>query len=1651
MNKVYKPFFIKSKSKAFILFYLFFIFSANLFSQDCNIISKANDILPDKLCAPVTVVWEVTYRGVNNNGTPVNIQFNWDDGNPVQIVPAINTNPNPLIREWKATITHIYPQNGPLCNYLPEATLMVNGVLCTSSVQQQNVTVWDTDDHNGGHLEINPVIFPICVGNDGTVTFQDVSLWNCVPPVELDNPNDPTRWTQWIYGTNYTINNVLVGGIPHAYPYWGAVVPATGPVLGPQTPNNISLPVYSPNTALVNQFFEVTLRNWNYCNPYDDPNIPGPPVDLVNGDYPPIITTAMVLIVPYPDATIQPVGPFCSNAPPVTLTAATPGGTWSGTGITNTTTGQFSPSVAGPGTHTITYTVVNANGCAGVGTINITVWARPTINILPGTNLQVCPGDTLFLNGNPTPGDGTIITHLWTGNTGPLSSVNIQTPYFTTNTPGTYNLTYRVTDSNSCSRQQNLVINVTQVTANITPDPAQACAGINFQLNGNPSGGTGTYTSHSWTGNTAFLNFTNIVNPVFNCSVVGSYNLTYIVSDNNGCIGTDNITITVSPVPVANAGSDDSICGPNYTLNATPSFGTGLWIILNGPGTLNFSNSSSSFSNVTASQFGTYNLIWQETFGPSCFDQDTVKITFIQQPITNAGIDDTLCGMSTILNAFASVGNGYWSQVSGPGTTTFGNTTNPITNINVNAFGMYSYRWNENNSFGCIDADTVNISFDVVPNPNFSPTDTSGCPPFSVTHINSTIGGNSYQWYYSDGNQSTALNPTHIFSNSGTSNIVYYIKMIATSTYGCKDSITHQLTVHPLPVSNFLHNGMPSCSPVTVGFTNISLGATNYIWDFGDGTPVLTSNNPTHTFYNNTTLIQYYEVKLIAYNSFGCPDTSVKYVTVYPDPNYTIDVIPDTACHPANIQFITQPGASSYLWAFGDGTTQSAGFTTNHPYSNTGSTDQAFLIQLIGTSFFGCVDTSYVPVLIRPKPNAIFTVQNSSGCSPATFNFNNNSTGATINKWYWGDGTDEIQNNANINHNYINTTSQPLTVFVSLVVYNSQGCSDSTSLPIVIYSNIESIFIADTIGCSPISVHFQNQSYGATTFNWDFNDGTTSTQTNPNHIFVNSTLTAINYNISLIATSIYNCTDTTTKQLTVYPKPTANFNISQSTGCTPFSAQFNNMSIGATIFNWNFGDNTTSTSSNTTINHTYTNITNNPITYITTVIISNSYNCSDSSNLSVIVNPEVNAIFIADTANCSPLNSQFTNLSMGAINYQWNFGDGTSSTIFQPTHEYINSSSVDISFAAILTAISAYGCTDTYSVNINVWAQPNAFFTVSPYIQIFPNATITIDNTSTPGAWSYSWNFGDGNTTTAIEPLNHTYNNYGNYSISLLVNSAHCSDTYIDSISINAPAPIASFSVNEFGCEPLTIQFSNQSLYSNIYTWDFGDGGISHDENPTYTYYHAGDYQVNLFALGPGGQDSIGGGTVKVYSKPIALFTVTPTVVFIPEQSIECTNNSIDADIYTWNFGDGSTSNLENPTHNYLQEGEYTITLIVSTIHQCSDTLSLFRAVVAKSAGQIDFPSAFSPNPSGSNGGQYDPNDYNNDIFHPVFVGVETYELTIYNRWGELIFETKEPNIGWDGYYRDILCKQDVYVWKAKGKFIDGQTFFKAGDVTLIR
>ena len=1477
--RMYRP---KTKYlKLIILLFVIFL-TSNASSQSCVITSKANDILPDNLCAPVAVDWEITYRGVNDGGgtdgiSPwtIEIQVDWDDGN---VVTTTATLTNASLHEWQITVSHVYPVGGNKCNYRPTAQLVVDGVVCTSSIQEQNVTVWDTDDFNGGHLEITPQVFPICVGHDGTVTFQDASLWNCVPPVENDNPNNPMRWTQWLYGTSYTYNNVEVNGSVQTYPFAGAIVPTSAPIYGPEPPNNTSLPCYGPNTGLVGEFWEITLRNWNYCNPYDDPTIAGPPADAENGDFPPITTTAIILVVDTPDATITPAGPFCANDPSVQLNAATGGGTWSGTGVSSS--GVFNPATAGPGTHIIHYSVVDANACPGTGVITITVYALPTPDIIPGPTAEVCPGDVLSLDGNTTPGDGAITSSIWTGDTAPLSSTTTETTDFSTSAQGTYNLTYTVTDDNGCSNFDLITIGVNPVVPHIIPNPAEICVGEDLILDGNPSGGTGNYTTHLWTGDVTYLDVTNTQTVTFNAPALGTYNFTYSVTDDHGCSGTDNILVTVSPFPTADAGPNDSICDDTYNLNAIPSFGTGAWSQFSGTGTATFASPTAANSSVTVDTYGTYEFIWSEANGPGCVDEDTVQIIFTEQPSANAGPDGGICGFDYQLQAVASVGTGTWTVVSGPGTLTFSDIHNPTTTINSDVYGVYNLMWEEDNGYACISEDYVQVSFNLVPTPAFSPVNPEGCSEFEVQFTNNSTGGTIYEWDFGDGDITTIENPTHTFVNTGTSDIIYNVQL-AVNNPGCGDTIVQQVIVHPLPSANFTTDAQPGCSPLSANFFNSSTGSVLHIWDFNDGTDLDTNDITTHTFVNDTSFIQNYPVQIIAITQYGCRDTAEHFVTVYPNQINDFTLSPDSACHPATVTFTADPTGQSYFWDFGNGTSEIGTNTAQSVYVNTSDTDTTYQIMLVTTSFFGCIDTSYNNVVVMPSPEANFVLDANSGCSPHTSLITNQSTGAVDYYWNFGDGSTDTISDLSFTHEFVNVSGNAITYTIELTAYNSYGCPSTKEQTITIYPQVYAHYNADTVGCSPLSVDFANVSSGAVFYSWNFDDGSTSTETNPSHVFENTT--------------------------------------------------------------------------------------------------------------------------------------------------------GANQT-----------------FIASLIATSQYGCIDTFSREILVYPSPLAMFTATPSTAELPNATIIIYN-ETQGNWNYHWDFGDGDTSNVEEPGSHNYTTWGDFNIYLIAYGDYCSDTTYRTVTITSPEPIAGFSASGNGCVPLDVSFNNNSMYGESYLWDFGDGNYSNQENPEYTYYEAGHFQVKLTVTGPGGQDTFDDFFIDVYPKAKAYFKVTPSVVYVPEQAIHCYDLSEDAETWYWEFGDNEISTEQSPLHYYHEAGEYDISLTVNTEHNCPDTYTIPRAVIAESIGEVSFPNAFTPIPNGPSDGKYDPNDFDNDVFHPIFSGVEEYRLSIFNRWGELLFESNDPNIGWNGYYRGKLCKQDVYVWKVEGKYINGLGFVQSGDVTLLR
>jgi gliding motility-associated-like protein len=263
--------------------------------------------------------------------------------------------------------------------------------------------------------------------------------------------------------------------------------------------------------------------------------------------------------------------------------------------------------------------------------------------------------------------------------------------------------------------------------------------------------------------------------------------------------------------------------------------------------------------------------------------------------------------------------------------------------------------------------------------------------------------------------------------------------------------------------------------------------------------------------------------------------------------------------------------------------------------------------------------------------------------------------------------------------------------------------------------------------------------------------------------------------------------------------------------------------------------------------------------------------------------------------------------------------------------------------------------------------------------------------------------------------------------------------------------PIASFADVDPGCSPYTVQFVNTSQNATSYVWDFGDGSSSPDENPEHTFFHGGTYAVRLTAFGPGGMDKYQQ-LITVYQSPVANLDVAPNFVYVDDKAVKCFNLSSFGDSYFWEFGDGATDTIYEPYHVYSEEGIFDISLTVYTDDGCEDKFTLSPAVTVEPAGVLRYPTAFKPNKTGPTGGEVpsDPNMINTVFFPPIKQQIDDYHLQVFNRWGELLFESTDINIGWDGYFKGQLCKQDVYVWQVVGRFNNGKPYRQAGDITLL-
>ena len=457
--------------------------------------------------------------------------------------------------------------------------------------------------------------------------------------------------------------------------------------------------------------------------------------------------------------------------------------------------------------------------------------------------------------------------------------------------------------------------------------------------------------------------------------------------------------------------------------------------------------------------------------------------------------------------------------------------------------------------------------------------------------------------------------------------------------------------------------------------------------------------------------------------------------------------------------------------------------------------------------------------------------------------------------------------------------------------------------------------------------------------------------------------------------------------------------------------------------------------------------------------------CYGDSTRTIRISPVPSSAFAIDTVSyaCDRIVLGLKASQKGLSQYTWTISIN-SVVVFSSSaegenveYEITRSTSVDQNVSIDLQTKNLTNCESSVTTRALLVTRAddiNASFTATPQQQTLPASTVTITNATNAGPWQYLWDFGDGTTSTDPNVGGHTYATFGVYTITLTVNNSDCVETAAADVRINPIPPVLDFDYfPPNGCAPHTVTFVNNSKYADpaSYLWKFGaQEGTSRAVDPTYTYAEPGDYSVTLSATNQLGdtvtitRERI----IQVLPNPVAQFAVYPTTpINVPGEVVYTDNRSRDASEYQWDFGDGYTSTEVEPQHKYAREGSYDITLIATNGNGCADTTVAVSAVQAVNHGQLLIPNAFMPNKTGPGSA----NPLNNEVFLPIVQKVAKFQMLIFNRWGQLVFESSSPDVGWDGYYKGRLCAQDVYIYRITAEYDNGRTITRTGDVNLIR
>ena len=1155
-------------------------------------------------------------------------------------------------------------------------------------------------------------------------------------------------------------------------------------------------------------------------------------------------------------------------------------------------------------------------------------YAQPKANFSSNT-ISGCAPLVVNFSDNST---GNPISWKWDLGNGTVSFLqNPSVAYFD---PGQYTVKLVVRNaagSDSIIKINNITV-YAKPTINFSVSSQSGCTPLSVNFTDLSTPGDGSIQSWQWDFGDG--TFSEEKNPNHIYSTVGNFNVSLLAVNSYGCVASvtkkglikllENPAVSFINSPVTNCGTPQLI---NFQ-NTTTGSGTLKYRWDFGDGIISTAINPSH----TYTKAGTFTIKLYASNENGCADSSIKANAFTIQNInTGFKIPDTICVNApvSIVNLTAPAAtNSSWS---------FGDSTNSIEitpNKTYTKAGVYEIKL-LNNFDGCKDSITKKITVIEAALPDFSATPLSSCQaPLVVNFTNNSSNAASYTWSFGDNTSSNNTNPVKTYTKQGN----YTVSLTATSAGGCINTITKSQYVSiQFPEASIQNLPTKGCAPLDFTFTPSVIGGdsiVSYNWNFGDST---TSDlaNPTHTFQAGV-----YDISLVIVTASGCTDTVVYKggikAGVKPQVGFSADPREVCARIPVIFKNLTTPAtgiysADSFKWEFGDGGTSTLK-DPQYVYQDTGK----FTVQLIAENN-GCADTLKIKDYVRINP-PIAKFKTDPDCkNRATRVFTDQSIGADTWLWSFGDGKTSTEKSP------VHVYSKSGTYKVELTVTNLKtGCDFTATQEITI--NVEKINFkaSETEICRDNYTTFStigNTSY-LSSYSWSFGDGGTGS-TNPErkiYYFPGK------YTVGLITTDKNNCKDTIRKvnYITVNG-PTAKFEPNAKTSCALTSVSFIDKSVSdgrnaISKYIWNYGDGKIDTLASGPFSHFY-NAGGSFNVQLTAVDVKGCLHTVSSTSALSILQP-IAKFNSTDTLNCPNKTVSFTNLSIGGVlSYLWNFGDGNTSTLANPTHTY----SAEGTYSVKLTVFNSTGCSDSITkVNYMKIQYPGAAFNVSDSVGTCPPLIVKFTNTSTFYT-SINWDFGDGTNATTENP-SHFYSIAGTYIAKLtVVGPGGCVSVAQKKILVKGPS--GSFTYGGLsGCAPYTINLKATTKGTNSYVWDYNDGNAiaSSSLNTSHTYTLKGFYIPKLILKDTAGciVPIIGKDTVRVYDVAAGLNFDAPTVCDAGTVNFNSSVTSNDIiKTYSWNFGDDSTSALQNPSHYFNKKGVFYPKLIVTTEKGCKDTV----------------------------------------------------------------------------------------------------------------